>query len=104
MSPNSNTHPGQPHHTSNDTIGNLALDCIPAQHQAQATIDDSQGQDNATPPDMGDCPCGTLVILLIHVMMNEASDGLKGQSPDNDDANDGMTITSRELDFISLRG
>lgn len=53
---------------------------------------------------MGGCPCSTLVILLIHVMMNEASDGLKGESPDNDDANDGMTITGRELDLISFRG
>lgn len=53
---------------------------------------------------MGDCPCGTLVIPLVHMMMNETSNGLKGQSPDNDDANDRMTVTSRELDVISFRG
>ena len=46
---------------------------------------------------MSGCPYGTLVILLIHIVMNEASDGLEGKSSDNDDANDGMTITSREL-------
>lgn len=33
-------------------------------------------------------------------MMYEASDGLKDEGPDNDDANDGMTITSRELKAI----
>lgn len=53
---------------------------------------------------MGSCPCGTLMIPLVHIMMNEASDGLKGESPDNDDANDWVTITSRELDVISFRG
>lgn len=46
---------------------------------------------------MGDCPFGTLVIFLIHIVMNEASNGLKGKSSDNDDANDRVTITSREL-------
>ena len=53
---------------------------------------------------MRDCPCGTLVILLIHMMMNKASNGLKGEGPDNDDANDGMTVTGCELDVISFRG
>ena len=47
---------------------------------------------------MGDRPCGTLTILLIHVMMNEASNGLKTECADNNDADDGMTVTSRELD------
>ena len=46
---------------------------------------------------MSDRPCGTLMKLLIHVMMNEASNGLKAESSDNDDANDGVTVTSREL-------
>ena len=47
---------------------------------------------------MSDRPGGTLTKLLIHIMMNEASNGLKTESSDNDDANDGMTVTSRELD------
>lgn len=54
---------------------------------------------------MRDCPYGTSMILLIHIMMNEASDWLKDESSDNDDANDGMTITSGELNmrFVSFR-
>ena len=47
---------------------------------------------------MIDRPCGTLTILLIHIMMNEASNRLERESSDNDDANDRMTVTSRELD------
>ena len=46
---------------------------------------------------MTDRPCGTLMILFIRVMMNEASNGLKTESSDDNDANDGMTVTSREL-------
>ena len=47
---------------------------------------------------MSDRPCGTLMILLIHIMMNEASDRLETESSDDNDANDRMTVTSRELD------
>ena len=47
---------------------------------------------------MSDRPCGTLMKLLIHIMVNEASNGLKTESSDDDDANDRMTVTSRELD------
>ena len=46
---------------------------------------------------MSDRPCGTLTILFIHVVMNEASNGLKTESSYDNDANDGMTVTSREL-------
>ena len=100
MSPNSNSHPGEPHHTGNDTIGDAPLDRVvvyPCHHQTQATIDHSQSQENPTRPNMGDCPHGTLVVLLVHVMMDEASNGLKGESSNNDDANDGMTIAGRKL-------
>ena len=43
------------------------------------------------------CPHGTLLILFVHVMMNETSNRLKYESSDNDDSNDGMAITSRDL-------
>ena len=44
LSPNSNGHPDEPHHTSNDTVGDLALGRVlvePTHHQAQAAIDHS---------------------------------------------------------------
>ena len=47
---------------------------------------------------MSDRPCGTLMILFMHIMMNEASNRLKPESSNDDDANDRMTVTSRELD------
>ena len=43
------------------------------------------------------CPYGRSVILLIHIMMDEASNRLKDEGSDNDDANDGMPITGRKL-------
>lgn len=46
---------------------------------------------------MRDCPDGTSVVLLIHIMMDEASNWLKDEGSDNDYANDGMAITRREL-------
>ena len=67
-------------------------------HQAQTAIDHSQSQKDSPRPGMSDRPCGTLMILLIHVMVDEASYGLKSESSDNDNSNDGMTITSRKLD------
>lgn len=97
MSPDSNSHPNAPHHTGNNTISDLALDGIPTQHQAKATIDHSQRKEDPPRPDMRDCPRGTLVILLIRIMMNEASDGLKNESSDDNNANDRMAIASCEL-------
>ena len=51
---------------------------------------------------MRDCPYGTSVVLLIHIMMDETSDGLKDEGADDDYANDGMTITRSELDWVSF--
>ena len=46
---------------------------------------------------MGDCPFGTLVILLIHVMMDDASNGLKDESSDDDNTDNGVSVLIREL-------
>ena len=56
---------------------------------------------------MRDCPHGALLVLLIYVMVDEASDGLKDESSDNNDADNRMTIAGRQLSArstISLRG
>ncbi len=36
-------------------------------------------------------------------MMDETSDGLKDEGADDDYANDGMTITRSELDWVSFQ-
>ena len=56
---------------------------------------------------MRDCPHGALFVLLIYVMVDEASNGLKDESSDNNDADNGMSIAGRQLSArwnISLRG
>lgn len=54
---------------------------------------------------MCDGPYGTSVVFLIHIMVDETPNGLKDEGSDNDDADDGMTVASRELnaDCVSFQ-
>ena len=70
---------------------------VSTHHQAQAAIGHAQGQEDPARPDMRDCPHSALLILLIYVMVDEASNRLKDESTDNNDADNGMTVAGREL-------
>lgn len=97
LSPNGDSYPDEPHNTCNNTVCNLPLDCVPTKHQAQPTIDNSHSHYQTAPPDVRNGPDGTSVVLLIHIMMDKPSNWLEDESSDNDNANNRVAITGRQL-------
>ena len=60
--------------------------------QSQATIDDAQGNDNATEPDVGVGPNDTPAVPLERKVVYETQEGLEEEEKQTNDANDRMCI------------
>lgn len=111
MPPHDNGHPDEPHRPGDDAVRDLPLDRVPAQHEAEAAVDDAQREDEPAPPDVRDGPDGAALVLFVHVVVDEAADGLENEGADDDDADDGVAVARRELErcgfksaFFSISG
>jgi len=98
LAPKYSSNPSDPHYSRDYSICNLALDCIPSEHQSQTTIDDAQGQNDSAPPDVRCRPDYAFAVLLVNVVMEEATDGLEEKRTNNDYADSWMAIAGFKLE------
>lgn len=85
--PQNHTHPYHPHKSRKDSVGDLVGAVDFRELHTQTTVDNPQGNDHTTDPHMRRRPKGFAVVLLEHVVMNEAEDGLERKEADNSEAN-----------------
>jgi len=84
------SHPEQPHETSDYTVGNFTLGSIFCELESKTTIDDAKCDDGPTPPDMWvSCTVGS-TSMLVQQVMDETSDRLKEKRPNDDKTDNGV--------------
>ena len=62
----------EPYHASDDSISNFAALGVVRKLEAETTIDDSQGDDDAAKPDVSVRPEAAVPVLLVHLVVNHA--------------------------------
>lgn len=98
----SDSNPHEPDDSGDDPVCYLAFGCVPAELEAQASVDDTERHHETTPPDVGDAPDCTLESLLVDLVVEKCESGLEVKAANDDDANDGMAIAfSGDLQCVS---
>ena len=86
--PDGNSDPDEPDDTRNDPICNLAFGCVAGELQAQASLDESEGEEDTAPPDVEGGPDGSSLFADEDGMMEGAEDGLEEESGDDGETDD----------------
>lgn len=92
MAEHCGTNPEEPHEAGDHTVCNFSFRCITTQHQTQATVDNSQSDKDATPPDMNDRPDCTLVLFLVDGVVKQSKGSLDKKSTDDNYADNRVAV------------
>jgi len=83
---------GQPHDGSDNAVGNLSFPGVPREAQTEATVDDTEGDDDASEPQMAVTPDHAARVLLEHEVVEETEEWLEEQQDEDDDADDRVRV------------
>ena len=86
----SRSHPNKPDQSRNDTICDFAAAGVVGEFQAETAVDDADGDDDATEPDVGVRPCSATTVALECDVVDVAEDGLKDEKREDDDSDYGV--------------
>ena len=82
----------QPHDSSNDTVCNLALLRVLRQSQTKSTVDDTQGDDDTTQPQVTVTPQDAAGVLLEHDVVEKAEEWLEEEEHKDDDSDNWVDV------------
>ena len=107
-----NTEPDDPDQAGDNTISDFASRGVSGEFQAQASLDDGEGQDDAAPPDVRSGPDRSPSVSDVDGVVESAEDGLEDEGGDDGKADDGVVLADLygfELVFceepgLSVRG
>lgn len=87
-----NTEPAKPNDTRNHSICYLASGRVVGELEAQASLNDGEGQNGTAPPDMKVRPDRSLLCSNEGPMVKRTEDGLEDESDDDSDTDDGVVF------------
>ena len=94
--PNRDTDPDEPNNTRDDAVGDFATGGVISELEAEAALDEGEGEEEAAPPDVEGGPDGSALGLDVDGVVEGAEDGLEEEGDDDDEADDGVV-------FVDLR-
>jgi len=83
-------HVREPHQGRHDAIDDLAGARVVREQQAQAAVDDAEGDEGAAEPDVNGGPEGAARGADVQEVVRKAQHRLEDKERDDDDADDGM--------------
>ena len=87
-----NTEPDDPDQTGYNTIGDFASCRVGGESQAQSSLDDGEGQDNASPPHVRGRPNRSPSLSDVNGVVEGAKDWLEHEGGDDGKTNDGVVL------------
>ena len=90
--PDGNTEPDDPDQAGDNTIGDFASCRVGGEPQAQAALDDGEGQDDAAPPHVRSRPNRSPSLSDVDGVVECAKDRLEHEGRDDGKTNDGMVL------------
>ena len=90
--PHGNGEPGDPDQAGYDTIGDFASGGVIGESQAQASLDDGEGEDDAAPPHVRIRPNRSPSLSDVDGVVECAEDGLEHEGGDDGKTNDGVVL------------
>ena len=87
-----NTEPDDPDHAGYNTIGDFASCCVGGELQAQASLNDGEGQDHTAPPHVRGGPNRSPSLADVNGVVEGAEDRLEDESGDDGKADDGVVF------------
>ena len=90
--PHGHTGPDQPNDTRDDTIRDLATGRIMREFETETALDEGEGEEEATPPDVEGGVDGAAAGADVGGVVEGAEDGLEDEGDEDGDADDGVVF------------
>ncbi len=95
--PHGDAEPADPNDARNDPVCNLAAVRVGGELQAEAALDEGEGEEEAAPPDVQGGPDGSAVLFDVDGVVEGAEDGLEDEGDDDGDADYGVVFVDLEM-------
>lgn len=79
-------HVGEPDDAGDDAVGDGAVARVVGEQEAEAAVDDAEGDDEAAKPDVAVRPEGARLVLVVHLVVEHAQDRLEEDEHEEHDA------------------
>ncbi len=95
--PHGDAEPADPNDARDDPVCDLAAVRVGGEFQAQAALDEGEGEEEAAPPDVQGGPDGSAVLFDVDGVVEGAEDGLEDEGDDDGDTDYGVVFVDLDV-------